>query len=68
MVFRILFKSHGDFKKQDARLNNRTRWDNPTTSYILQQYDSSDGWGTELLSSNDLVERRSTQAVASLFR
>ena len=48
---RILFKSHGDFKKQDARLDNRTRWDNPTTSYDLQQYDSSDGCSTELLSS-----------------
>ena len=46
----ILYKSHGDFKEQDARLNNHTRWDNPTTSYVLQQYDSSDGWGTELLS------------------
>jgi len=46
----ILYKSHGDFKKQDARLNNHTRWDNPTTSYVLQQYDSSDGWGIELLS------------------
>ena len=27
----ILYKSYGDLKKQDARLNNHTKWDNPTT-------------------------------------